>query len=367
MVLTILAVVAVAGLAFANGANDISKGVATLAGSGRTSYRTALAWGALWTFLGAVASLVISRELARAFTSAIVSSEVLVLPVFALAVASGAGVWVVVASHIGLPVSTTHALTGAIVGVALVAGGTAAMEWWVLVSTIAAPLALSPLVSAVMGYATQSAARHLSPACICVREYVTISSLEPDGSAAGHVAPRIVACTGDGAFEPTEDSVRLRWMPADTLHWGAGAAVCFARGVNDNAKLAAIAMLAVPAVQPTHWAAFAVTAAAMTIGGYAAGLRVTQTLGERVVDMEPETGLAASLVAASLVLAASFYTLPVSTTHVAAGAIVGAGARQGGGAVDWRCIRSFISAWIGTLPIAAALAAVAAGILMRWM
>lgn len=158
MVLATLTVVAAAVLAFANGANDVSKGVATLAGNGGTSYRTPLAWGTLWTCVGAIASLVISIGLMKAFTSAMVAPEVLASPAFALAVAAGAGAWVVLASVTGLPVSTTHALTGAIVGVALVAGGPGAVGWWMLVSMIAAPLALSPVVSAGLGYVTQSAA-----------------------------------------------------------------------------------------------------------------------------------------------------------------------------------------------------------------
>jgi PiT family inorganic phosphate transporter len=93
----------------------------------------------------------------------------------------------------------------------------------------------------------------------------------------------------------------------------------------------------------------------MTFGGLFAGLRVTHTLGERVVRMDHDTGLAASLVGAAL--AASFYTLPVSTTHVATGAIVGAGIRQGTGAVRWGHVGGLVSAWIVTLPVAAVLAA----------
>jgi PiT family inorganic phosphate transporter len=75
--------------------------------------------------------------------------------------------------------------------------------------------------------------------------------------------------------------------------------------------------------------------------------------------MDQDTGLAAALVSAALVLAASFYTLPVSTTHVATGAIVGAGIRQGSGAVHWGRVSGLMGAWIVTLPVAAALAAFA--------
>ena len=72
----------VAVLAFANGANDVSKGIATLAGSGRTSYRTAIAWGSVWTLAGGLSSLVIAVGFVTAFTSAIVSPDVLALRPF---------------------------------------------------------------------------------------------------------------------------------------------------------------------------------------------------------------------------------------------------------------------------------------------
>jgi hypothetical protein len=148
-----------------------------------------------------------------------------------------------------------------------------------------------------------------------------------------------------------------RLLPGAALHWGAAAALSFARGVNDNAKLAAIATLGFTAMGAPLAAAFAVTAAAMTVGSYAAGLRVTRTLGERVVHMDQDTGLAAALTSAGLVLAASFHALPVSTTHVSTGAIVGSGIRQGRHAVEWRRVGGLVSAWLVTLPIAAALAA----------
>src|SRR5919106_2928374 len=114
MLIPLLTIAAMVLLAFANGANDVSKGIATLAGSGRATYRQALAWGTVWTALGAGASIVIAFGLVKAFTSALVAPDVLALSGFALSVAVGAAAWVLFASATGLPVSTTHALTGAI-------------------------------------------------------------------------------------------------------------------------------------------------------------------------------------------------------------------------------------------------------------
>ena len=357
--LAILTVAGAAFLAFANGANDVSKGVATLAGSRRASYRTAIAWGTLWTCAGGAASVVISVGLVTAFTSAIVGPDVLSMSSFPIAVALGAAAWVIFASVTGLPVSTTHALAGAIVGVALTVGGTGAVRWWVLLSGMAAPLALSPLVSALMGYGMHAVAERFSPACVCIDDDIHTYAANADGTIAGVLLPEIVtSSTGCST-----DATGRGFMPAGALHWGSAAALSFARGVNDNAKLAAIAALGLSASGAPLWMAFAVTAAAMAVGSYAAGLRVTRTLGERVVHMDQDTGLAASLVAAAVVMTASFYTLPVSTTHVSTGAIVGAGVRQGNCAVEWRHVGSLVIAWVATVPIAAALAATAAWLL----
>ena len=82
--------------------------------------------------------------------------------------------------------------------------------------------------------------------------------------------------------------------------------------------------------------------------------RGRRTLGERVVHMDGDTGLLSALVAAVLVLAASIYALPVSTTHVSTGAIVGAGLRQGRGGIAWHTVGSFVLAWLMTLPVSAA-------------
>lgn len=363
MTIATFTLIGAAILAFANGANDVSKGVATLAGSGRTSYRSAIAWGTLWTFAGGAASLVISIGLVEAFTSAIVGPHVLALSTFPLAVALGAAAWVVLASVTGVPVSTTHAMTGAIVGAALMAGGLGSVRWWMLLSAIAAPLVLSPLASAAIGYGMHAIASRLSPSCVCVQDHIAAGAVDASGTIEGVLAPQIVASTSgcaaaDGGW---------RVMPGGALHWGAAAALSFARGLNDNAKLAAIAALGFPALGADLWIAFVVTATGMTIGSYAAGLRVTRTLGERVVHMDQDTGLAAALVAAGLVMAASFYTLPVSTTHVSTGAIVGAGLRQGRGAVEWRRVGSLVGAWVGTLPITAALAGAAAWLLTALM
>jgi len=361
MLLTIpvLTIAAVIALAFANGANDVSKGIATLAGSRRATYRQALAWGTLWTAAGAFAAVTISVGLVKVFTSSLVVDGVLAQSFFPLAVATAASLWVLLASVTGLPVSTTHAITGAIVGVALVADGVDGIRWGLLVSTIAAPLAFSPLVSGVLGYGLHGVATRLVNACVCAENIITVPIVNADGTLVARTAPSIIT----SASECDQAPARLRMMVGHLTHWGAAAAISFARGVNDSPKIAALGTLAFASMEGGTTGAFALTAVAMTVGSVAAGLRVSKTLGERVVHMHTDTGLAGALVAAALVLAASFYTLPVSTTHVSTGAIVGAGVRQGTRAVQWGTVASLIAAWLVTLPACVLLGGAAAWLL----
>ncbi len=354
-----LTIAAVMALAFANGANDVSKGIATLAGSRRATYRQALAWGTVWTAAGAFAAVVISIGLVKVFTSALVAGDVLAMSSFSLAVAAGASMWVLFASATGLPVSTTHALTGAIVGVALWTGGIEAIRWGLLLSGIAVPLALSPLVSGVLGYSLHGVARQIESACVCAEDRVMLPIVNVGGTLTLRSGPVVVASAV--GCDPAPGRVRL--MAGHVTHWGAAAAISFARGVNDNPKIAALGTLAFASMGAGVAGAFGLTALAMTIGSFAAGLRVSRTLGDRVVHMHTDTGLAGALVAAGLVMAASFYMLPVSTTHVSTGAIVGAGMRQGTRAVQWGTVASLVAAWFITLPVCVVLGGAAAWLL----
>jgi PiT family inorganic phosphate transporter len=353
MIVSSLTILAVMALAFANGANDVSKGVATLAGSGRATYRQAIAWGTLWTAAGALAAVVVSFGLVKLFTSSLVADDVLALSSFSLAVAASTSVWVLFASATGGPVSTTHALTGAIVGVALGADGVESVRWGLLLSGIAVPLAFSPLVSGVFGYGLHGVAARMGNACVCADDAVTVTVplVNADGTLIGRPVTRIVT----SAVECPPAPGRLRVMAGPVTHWGAAAAISFARGVNDNPKIAALGILAFAPIGADTSSAFALTAVAMTLGSFVAGLRVSRTLGERVVHMHADTGLAGALVTAGLVLGASFYALPVSTTHVSTGAIVGAGVRQGARAVHWSTVGSLVAAWFVTLPVCAGL------------
>src|SRR5262245_6887123 len=134
-------------LAFANGANDNCKGVATLVAAGETTPRKALLWAAVTTAAGAAFSFWFSAGLVETFSKGLLTAGVTPGVAFYIAVLAGAFGWVIVATFTGLPVSTTHAITGAFVGASLTALSRDAVQWSILTSKILKPLALSPLCS----------------------------------------------------------------------------------------------------------------------------------------------------------------------------------------------------------------------------
>ncbi len=341
-------------VAFANGSNDNFKGVAALHGGGVLSYRAALAWGTLPTLLGSLAAPWLAAGLVRAFSGAgMIGGE----PGHLTPVAAGAALTVFLATRLGLPVSTTHALAGALAGAGIASGGSAALGALVkpillplLVSPVAA-LALAALLQRVLG---RSALLRGKGHCLCVVESL------PAAGPLGAAQPVLMMAARERC-EPLGDPV-LSVDPAGLgrrVQIAAGAALGFARGLNDTPKIAA---LLVGAGAVGLGAGMTGIGLAMAAGGLLAAGRVAKTLSFGITPLEPPDGLAATLVAAALVLVASPLALPVSTTHVTCGALFGVGVARG--EVRWGTVRTIALAWLTTFPAAAALAAGAGWLLV---
>ncbi|MBI5138152.1 MAG: inorganic phosphate transporter [Nitrospirae bacterium] len=339
-------------LAFANGANDNFKGFATVWGADLLTYRQALALATGASLAGSLASLVLAQELVRRFSGkGLVPDAVAAAPDFVFAVALGAGLTVLVATRAGLPVSTTHALVGALVGAGAAAGG--ALNLTALMQGFLIPLLVSPLLAALLGWAAYRGVRrrHRVPDCACVTSAVTAEA----GSALALLRPALsvmvdhaVNCpSGPGTVRVTVGGV------AEGVHVLSAATICFARGVNDTPKLTAL--LVAGHLLGAGRSALAV-GAVMAVGGVLFARRVAETMSRRVTRMDADQGLAANLVSAGLVLFASKLGVPVSTTHVSVGSIAGVGA----GAIDWAVMRGVLLSWVATLPLAAACAWAAA-------
>jgi PiT family inorganic phosphate transporter len=363
--MTLLLLLAVCFLAYSNGANDNFKGVASLFGSKTTGYRTAIGWATLSTFSGSVASIFLAQSLLKKFSGkglvpdALVGSEY-----FLLAVAVGAGVTVILATFTGIPISTTHALTGAMLGSGWVAVGSQ-VHLGVLGKAFVLPLLLSPLLAVLLGASLYLAFRWLrlrfrisKEWCLCVGlEKQTVPMCQPASVfALQEAAPALSACIDETSHCTQRYAGRFLGIGCqqamDAAHFLSAGVVSFARGLNDTPKIAAL-LLILPALGD-RWG-LVLVAAAMAIGGLLSSRKVAETMSHKITGMNHGQGFSANLATGLLVTSASLSGLPVSTTHVSVGALFGIGLtnRQ----ADLKVIRKILLSWVVTLPCAALIAA----------
>ena len=370
-----LAFALVFALSFANGANDVSKAVATLVGSGITNYRSAMAWGTVWTVVGAALAAFVASAMIKTFSHGLVQTGTIIEPAITLAVLTGAIAWVLFASITGLPVSTTHTLTGAIIGTGFVAFAGEGLIWSAIGKKIALPLLLSPFlalaVSLLIHPAIRALARKWEGACLCVipasRALVAI-----DARGGTRTLLQTTSFGSPVMAVPSQcDRAGLQGLVVglDTIHWISSGLASFARGTNDAPKIVAMLLLgSATAAWPNtsfQLAAFGGVALAMGLGSYFGGLRVTEVLAEKVTRMNHAEGLSANLTTSSLVLVSGALGLPVSTTHVSSSAIIGIGLLKGWNSMRWTTVRDMVLAWVVTLPASALLACIAYLILAR--
>jgi PiT family inorganic phosphate transporter len=357
----IVLILAVLWLAYSNGANDNFKGVATLYGSSTTSFRKALWWATMATAAGSLVSVVAADKLISAFSGQGLVLEALAgTPQLLIAVGAGAAITIFLATWLGLPTSTTHALTGGLLGAAVVASGSA-VSWRASLTGFAGPLLLSPVIAIVLAATSYLALRRLRMAlgistqtCVCIGDGAPQPILlQPNGSA-------VLASTGLSVAVDQLQTCVERYQGrfvgidaqtvADAIHYISAGAVCFSRAVNDTPKIAAL-LVTTPAGR-SSWG-LGLVAAAMVLGGFLSSRRVAETMSKRITDLNPGQGLTANLVTAFLVLFASQFGLPVSTTHVSCGSIFGIGFVNQ--TYRWKTMAEILAAWITTLPLAAVL------------
>jgi PiT family inorganic phosphate transporter len=357
---TILLLVTAAFLAFSNGANDNFKGVASLFGSRTTSYRTAIRWATATTFAGSICAIFVAQALLTQFSGkGLVPDSLAGSAQFLAAVGFGAGATVMLATRLGFPVSTTHGLTGGIVGSGL-AAATGQMQFGILGRQFILPLMLGPLLAVALGaliYTVLRLARLrfgvTKETCVCVgAEQRAIPLSRPAALLAAQPAAALsVAMAGEGlCIERYAGSfLGINCQRAmDAAHFLSAGIVSFARGLNDAPKMAALLLVA-PALD-ARWSLLLV-ATAMAAGGLLGARRVAETMSHKITAMNHGQGFAANLATGTLVILASTLGLPVSTTHVSVGAIAGIGATTR--RADPRVLSEILLSWVLTLPCAA--------------
>jgi len=358
--------ISVCFLSFANGANDNFKGVATLYGSGAASYRMALFWATLTTLAGSLCALYLAQTLLIKFSGKGLTTDALAQSIsFMAAVALGAGLTVILATRTGFPISTTHALIGAMVGSGLLATG-GEFDLTALQHNFVMPLLLSPLVAVVLAMLvykilkqTRKALKLEQPLCICIDDEETVAIQA--GAVAMSQSPQSVLSIDTEEACANHYSGKVLGINAqsivDKLHFFSAGAVCFARGLNDTPKIAALLLLAPwPNIQ---WVIFCV-AVIMALGGLLDARKVAETMSHKITEITHGQGLAANISTALLVIYASKLGMPVSTTHVSVGSLFGIGVVNGD--AHKGMMNSILLSWVLTLPCAALCAALVYGI-----
>lgn len=359
MILCLL-VLATLFLAYSNGANDNFKGVATLFGSRTTNYKTAIWWATATTFAGSIVSAFLATTLVKNFSGkGLVPDLIADTSDFRLAVALAAGLTVIIATLTGFPISTTHGLTGALIGAGLVAIGSQ-INLAVLQQLFLLPLLLSPIVAILSGVTVYLLFHYLRMRfgiqqawCLCLGQTQTIVPVaQPDS-----VSLSTTITIPELAIAPEAECTQRyigkflginSQQVIDAGHLLSAGVVSFARGLNDTPKMVSL-LLIIQAVS-IRGAAIAI-ALAMAIGGWLNARKVAEVMSKKITKMNAGQGFSANLVTGILVIAASTLSLPVSTTHVSVGSIFGVGlvAKTANARVFYQILLS----WLLTLPIAA--------------
>ena len=197
--------------------------------------------------------------------------------------------------------------------------------------------------------------------CLCIGEPALAA--QPRGGIVAErssALPVLVLGSAENCGQMVTTSARLSTARTlDQLHILSATSICFARGVNDTPKLAALLL----AADASGFQSMVAVALAMAAGGLLLARHVAETMSHRISDISVPQGLSANLITAGLVLFASKFGVPVSTTHVSVGSIAGAGA--GARTIDWRVLRNILLSWLATLPLAGVAGWICASLLIR--
>jgi PiT family inorganic phosphate transporter len=317
---TVLVVVVIAvalGFDFTNGFHDTANAVATSVSTRALTPRMAVLVAAVANLAGAFVTTAVAKTVGKGIIDTGLATEQTVL-----AALIGAIVWNLLTWWFGLPSSSSHALIGGLVGAALAQSGSRGVQWHGLAHNIAIPALAAPAIAFATAF------------LVLLLIYWVFVWATPGGANRGF---------------------RLGQLASGTF-------VAFTHGANDAQKTMGVIALALFAhgsidhfYVPT-WVKIA-AGVAIALGTYVGGWRIMRTLGQRIFNMEPESGFAAQASAGATIWFATHLGYPLSTTHVISGAVMGAGATKRLSAVRWGIAGNIVAAWVLTIPAAALVAA----------
>ena len=356
----LIVIVSVLLISFYNGANDNIKGVATLYGSDIVDYKKAILWGSFTTATGSVFALVLAQKLISNFSGkGLLPLEMLNTIPINIPIALGAGITVLIATRIGMPISTTHSIVGALIGTGLVAAGSA-VNFSRLFTVFLVPLFLGPFFAFFLSFILYKFFRYSrlrlgidEESCICAGEKIYNIALPVNTSKQILLqeVKKIDASVDSITSCKRNYSGKLFGISAqkilNTSHFISGGFVSFARGLNDTPKLLGL-FIFFNFIDPNlSLAAVAVT---MLVGGLIASKKVSKTMSKEITPLNDGQGFTANFATGLSVITGSIFGLPLSTTHVSVGSIFGIGASNK--ERNKKVIKEIIYSWVLTLPIA---------------
>ncbi len=384
------------------GANDVANAMGTSVGSGAITVKQAIIIAAIFEFAGAfIAGGAVTKTIRKGIIDpAPITANPELLVYGMLAALLAAAIWLMVASTRGWPVSTTHSIVGAIVGFAVAGIGMEAVAWG-KIGQIAASWVVSPLLGGVIALLLMlsirkfilntdnpfAKAKALGPVYVFLVGFIValvtmfkglkhlkLEFTEVQSLVLAVIFGVIVAAVGKMLI----NKVKVDTAADKNFHYASvekvftpmmiftACAMAFAHGSNDVANgigpLAAVVSIVKSGGQVGQSADLPIWililgGVGIVVGLATMGYRVMQTIGTKITELTPTRGYCATLAAATTVVLASKTGLPVSTTHIAVGAVMGVGLARGIGALDLRVIGNIVVSWVVTLPAGAILAA----------
>jgi inorganic phosphate transporter, PiT family len=349
---TLLGLIAIFALAvcfdYINGFHDTANAIATSVSTRALKPEQAILLSATANFVGAI---VFGTAVAGTIGSGIVQDSMVLGngAIVLMAALGGAICWNLITWALAIPSSSSHALIGGLIGAAWAYSGENAVQWSNFAGKVVVPLLTSPVLGIVIGFGLMVVLLNFVGRAIPRR--------------AGGLARRTLGLgAGDEpglGTSPARINNRFRRLQILSAIY-----MALSHGSNDAQKTMGIMTLAlVAAHQQTdkHVPIFVIllAATAMSLGTAAGGWRIMKTMGQKVVRLDPVHGFAAETTAASIILGASHFGMPVSTTHVISTAIMGVGTSDRPADVHWGVARSIVTAWILTIPCSALIAAAA--------
>ena len=325
--LLITVVVLAVAFDYINGFHDTANAIATSVSTRALRPTHAILMSATANFVGALTGTAVAKTIASGIAMTPTGDDGQIIVAAALI---GAIAWNLITWRLGIPSSSSHALIGGLIGSVIAASGPTALNGPGIFEKVLVPLVASPILGVLIGFGLM-----------------------------------VVLLNVFRRAHPKRINDRFRRLQVISAAY-----MAFSHGSNDAQKTMGIITLALVAggvlAEPTVplWVVL-VAASAISLGTAAGGWRIIKTMGQRVVKLDPVHGFAAETTAASIILGASTFGMPVSTTHVISSAIIGVGASDRFSAVRWGVAGNILIAWVLTIPASGFVAWVAWEILSR--